>query len=739
VTRTLAPTLSPQGTSLGIDEVAQGCRQGFHGNRHTGFVTHEPHAVPPGRAVWLRPMAKLPIHGHMRQLVAENFTKQQLTAALRKPIVQPNQPLSAVGAAEASNHPSTPANAALVRESFIVPLAAPEHRIRTQRFAEVGRPRQHSGRVDGIRCGAIHRGRSVDADCSPPHRPPRTRVPRGTTVLPMSDSDNSRPSAFQLLFDARLNKAGAFTEEERVTLGLEGLLPDAVESHPLQLHRARAQFDAQLTDLGRYQFMSALHDRQERLFFALIRSDFQRFMPIVYTPTVGEACQRFGHIMRRPKGMYISIRHRGRIAKVLRNWPVRDIRFIVVTDGERILGLGDLGVCGMPIPIGKLALYTACAGVPPEATLPVVLDRGTNNQSFLEDPLYPGLRQPRVDGNEAMSFVDEFVDAVQEVFPRCCIQFEDFTNRNAMPMLARYRNRVCMFNDDIQGTAAVGVAGIFGACRVTKSDIREQRLLFLGAGNAGVGIADLFVRHLESIGVPQRDALACCHFMNSRGLVHAGMTGLPDYLHRYAHPIVAPVPSGVVGNEHSPITRLVDAVEVIRPTALIGVSAVPNSFDEAVIRSMSRINSRPIIFPLSNPTSKSECTAEEAIRFSDGRAIVATGSPFPPMHFQGQLFVPGQGNNVYIYPAIGMAVFATQARRVTDEMFLRAAESLAAQTTDQDLSVGLIFPPIASILEKSIRIAIDVASLVFDAGLARVDRPEDIEAFVRKQVYDPTF
>jgi malate dehydrogenase (oxaloacetate-decarboxylating)(NADP+) len=555
----------------------------------------------------------------------------------------------------------------------------------------------------------------------------------------VGEPTNSRPSAFQLLFDARLNKAGAFTAEERTEFGLDGLLPDAVETHHLQLQRARVQFDAQPTDLGRYQFMSALHDRQERLFFALIRSDFQRFMPIVYTPTVGEACQRFGHIMRRPKGMYISIRHRGRIAQVLRNWPVRDVRFIVVTDGERILGLGDLGVCGMPIPIGKLALYTACAGVPPQVTLPVVLDMGTNNKSFLEDPLYPGLRQQRAAAEEARSFVDEFVEAAQEVFPTCCIQFEDFTNRNAIPMLERYRNRVCMFNDDIQGTAAVGIAGLFGACRMARSSMRDQRLLFFGAGNAAVGIADLFVRHLETIGVCQSDAVGRCHFMNSRGLVHAGMGGLPEYLRRYAHPITLPVAAMNRGNEHSPIVRLLDALEHIRPTGLIGVSAVPNTFDEAVIRSMARINSRPIIFPLSNPTSKSECTAEQAIRWSDGRAIVATGSPFPPMHFQGKLFVPGQGNNVYIYPAIGMAVYATQARRVTDEMFLRAAESLAAQTTDQDLSVGLIFPPIASILDTSIRIAVDVASLVFDAGLARIDRPEDIDSFVRQQVYDPDF
>jgi malate dehydrogenase (oxaloacetate-decarboxylating)(NADP+) len=559
-------------------------------------------------------------------------------------------------------------------------------------------------------------------------------------IVPMNQSNSGSPSAFQLLFDARLNKGAAFSESEREQFGLVGLIPDGIESMDIQLDRARLQFEQQSSDLGKYQFLSALQDRQERLFYALLRSDFQRYMPIVYTPTVGEACQKFGHIMRRPKGMYLSMNRRGKLAQVLRNWPVKDVRFIVVTDGERILGLGDQGVCGMGIPIGKLALYTACAGVPPQVALPVVLDMGTNNEGFRNDPLYPGLRVPRIGGDEYLSFIDEFVAAVQEVFPRCCIQFEDFTNKNAIPLLERYRDKVCCFNDDIQGTASVAVAGLFGACRMNATKMSDQRILFMGAGSAAVGIADLFVKQLCGDGMSEAQALERCWFVNSRGMVHSGMPKLPDYLQRYAHDVSGlKFPVGAPSGLDSPLTRLSDVVEVVRPTAIIGVSTVAHAFNETVVRAMARINARPIIFPLSNPTSKSECTAEEAIRWSEGRAIIATGSPFPPMHFGGKLFVPGQGNNVYIYPAVGMAVFATEANRVTDEMFLRAAESLASQTTDQDLSVGLIYPPISSIYETSIEVAIAVAALIFDQGLARVPRPADIAEFVRERVYDPAF
>jgi len=533
-------------------------------------------------------------------------------------------------------------------------------------------------------------------------------------------------SSFDLLFNPRLNKGTAFTEAERERLGLVGLLPDNVEDSGTQLERQRLQLAQKPNALEKYIYLSELQDRNERLYYQLLTSAPAEYMPLVYTPTVGEACQKFGHIMRRPKGLYVSYRRKGRIREILRNWPVEDVRFIVVTDGERILGLGDLGVCGMGIPIGKLALYTACAGVPPQHTLPVMLDVGTNNEAFLEDPLYPGLRMKRIEGPAYDEFVDEFVQAVQEVFPRCCIQFEDFTNRTAMPLLARYRDRVCCFNDDIQGTASVAVAGLFGANRILGKQLRDHTYLFFGAGSAAVGIADLVCQQMVREGLPRAEADRRCWLVNSRGLVTAETTGLSEFQLPFAHP-------------HGATKDLAQIVETVRPSVLVGVSTIPHSFSRAVIEAMSRINERPVVFPYSNPTSKSECTAQEAIEWSRGKAIFASGSPFPPIHYRDRLFVPGQGNNVYIYPAVGLAVFATEASRVTDEMFLRAAESLAAQVTDQDLAVNLIYPPMANIREASVEVAIRVAELIFDRGLARVPRPADVAEFVRARVYDPAY
>jgi malate dehydrogenase (oxaloacetate-decarboxylating)(NADP+) len=535
-----------------------------------------------------------------------------------------------------------------------------------------------------------------------------------------------RPSRLELLFNPRLNKGTAFTNEEREHLGLVGLLPDAVETAEVQMERARFHLSQKPSDIEKYIYLSELQDRNERLFYQLLMSDPAQYMPLVYTPTVGEACQKFGHNLRRPKGLYISLRRRGHIREVLRNWPEADVRFIVVTDGERILGLGDLGACGMGIPVGKLALYTACAGVPPRHTLPVLLDMGTNNEAFLDDPLYPGLRVRRATGDEFDTFVEEFVHAVQEIFPRCCIQFEDFTNRTAMPLLQRYRDRVCCFNDDIQGTASVAVAGLLGASRVLGNRLRDHRYLFHGAGSAAVGIADLVCQQMAREGLPMEEGRRQCFLVNSRGLVTSDTTGLSEFQLPYAHTGPA-------------LRELHEIVEHVKPSALIGVSTIGRAFNERVIRAMARINERPVIFPYSNPTSKSECTAQEAIEWSDGRAIFASGSPFAPLHYKGRLYVPGQGNNVYIYPAIGLAVYATEASRVTDEMFLRAAESLAAQTTDEDLSVNLIYPPVSSIFRTSVQVAVDVAELVFDRGLARVPRPASVEQFVHGKVYSPDY
>jgi malate dehydrogenase (oxaloacetate-decarboxylating)(NADP+) len=535
-----------------------------------------------------------------------------------------------------------------------------------------------------------------------------------------------RPSAFELLYNPRLNKGTAFTEEERENYGLVGLLPEAVDPPESILTRVRMHLDKKPDDLEKYIYLSELQDRNERLFYQLLRSDLTTYLPLVYTPTVGAACQSFGHILRRPKGLYLSIRRKGRLKELLRNWPVRDVRFIVVTDGERILGLGDLGVNGMGIAIGKLALYTACGGVPPQASLPVTLDLGTDNDSLLSDPLYLGLREPRVRGDGYLAFIDEFVDAVQEVFPRCCIQFEDFHKDNAMMLLDRYRDRACMFNDDVQGTAGVALAGLIGGCRSSGTPLREQRVLFLGAGSAALGIADLTVAAMVRDGLPEREAVKRIFLQNSKGLVVKGTANLLPQAERYAHDL--PFHADLAEN-----------VRNVKPTAIIGVSTVAKAFSRPVIEEMARLNRRPIIFPLSNPTSKSECTAEEAFSWSGGRAIFASGSPFPPLHVAGKLVVPSQANNVYVFPAIGLAVYATGARRVTDEMFLVAAEALAGQVSEDDRRHGLLFPPVANLLEAEIRTAVAVARHIVESGLATEPLSGDLESIVRSKVYDPGF
>jgi malate dehydrogenase (oxaloacetate-decarboxylating)(NADP+) len=534
------------------------------------------------------------------------------------------------------------------------------------------------------------------------------------------------PRGVSLLRDPRLNKSTAFSEFEREALGLVGLVPEGVDTEETQLRRILLQLSQKATDLERYIFLAALQDNDETLYYKTLMSDPAHFMPLVYTPTVGEACQKFGHILRRPRGLYLSIKRRGRLREILRNWPEKDVRFIVVTDGERILGLGDLGVNGMGIPIGKLALYTACAGVPPQVTLPITLDVGTNNESLLADPLYLGLKQPRVRGADYDAFLEEFVTAVQEVFPGCCIQFEDFANFHAVPLLARYRDRVCCYNDDIQGTAAVAVAGISAALRILKSKWSDQRFLFLGAGSAGTGIAELISLAMTKDGLSLQEARGRNWLVDVNGLIENSRTDLADFQKPFAH-------------QHPPVKDFLSAIESIKPTGIIGVSTVPKLFNQAVIEAMARINQRPIIFPYSNPTSRSECTAEEAYKWSEGRAIFASGSPFPPVNFGGKTFVPGQGNNVYIFPALGLAIYATQARRVTDEMFLCAAISVAEQVTQANLDMGLIYPPQSNILHTSIHVAELVATLIFEHGLAGVPRPADVGEFIRGKVYQPEY
>ena len=535
-----------------------------------------------------------------------------------------------------------------------------------------------------------------------------------------------RLTGYELLHNPRLNRGTAFSAAERRDLGLEGLLPPAVTTIPIQVARRHAEIANLNDDLQKYLVLSDLQTRNETLFYALLMSDPAAYMPLVYTPTVGEACQKFGHIFRQARGMYLPISAGGRLKELLANWPEKDVRFIVVTDGERILGLGDLGAGGMGIPIGKLALYTACAGVPPRCCLPIVLDVGTNNQALLEDPFYLGLQQYRVRGEEYLAFVDEFVAAVQQLYPKCCVQWEDFANINAVPILARYRDKICTFNDDIQGTAGVAVAGIFAALRLTKQKITDQRVLFLGAGSAATGIAELISLAMAREGMDLAAARHRNALFDINGLLVTSRTDLAGF----QKPFVQNRP---------PISTFVEAVEALRPTAIIGVSTVPKLFNREVIEAMAKINERPIIFPYSNPTSRSECTAEEAYRWSDGRAVFASGSPFPPVEIAGRRFVPGQGNNVYIFPAMGMAVFATEATRVTEEMFITAGQAVAEQVTEENLAMGLIYPPQSRILEASLHVAERIATHIFDTGLAGVPRPADVGALIRARAYRPVY
>jgi malate dehydrogenase (oxaloacetate-decarboxylating)(NADP+) len=533
-------------------------------------------------------------------------------------------------------------------------------------------------------------------------------------------------AGYELLRNPHLTRGTAFTLAERRDHHLEGLLPPVPSTLELQVARIHSELANLDGDLQKYLLLSDLQARNETLFYAVLMSDPASFMPIVYTPTVGEACQKFDHVFRAPKGVYLPITARGRLKQLLANWPEKDVRFIVVTDGERILGLGDLGVGGMGIPIGKLALYTACAGVPPQYCLPVTLDVGTNNQDLLDDPLYLGLRRRRVRGEEYTAFVDEFVDAVKVLYPKCCIQWEDFANINAVPLLARYRNKICTFNDDIQGTAAVALAGIYGALRISGQRLRDQRFLFLGGGSAATGIAELISQAMTHDGAHIDEARFRNALFDINGLQVQSRSDLADFQKPFAR-------------DHASISSFVEAVKALRPTGIIGVSTVPKLFNQPVIEAMAAINERPIIFPYSNPTSRSECNAEEAYRWSDGRAIFASGSPFQPVEIEGKTFTPGQGNNVYIFPALGMAAFVTEASRVTDEMFIVAAKAVAEQVTDENLATGLIYPPPSQIFAASLHVATRVAEYILDSKLAQIERPPDVGALIQSRVYRPIY
>jgi malate dehydrogenase (oxaloacetate-decarboxylating)(NADP+) len=538
-------------------------------------------------------------------------------------------------------------------------------------------------------------------------------------------SDRRHPHGVHLLHDPRLNKGTAFTESERDSFGLRGLLPHRIFTQAEQEDRALANLRLLASPLDKYLYLVALLDRNERLFYRTVVDNLAELLPILYTPTVGEACKQFGLIFRRPRGLYVSAKDRGRIRDILRNWPERRVAFVVVTDGERILGLGDLGAHGMGIPIGKLTLYTACGGLDPGLGLPVMLDVGTENEALRSDPLYIGVPEPRLRGAAYYELLDEFIDAVEEVFPGALVQFEDFATTNAFQLLTRYRARACVFNDDIQGTAAVVLAGLLNAERPTGVPLTRQRVLFAGAG-VGIGAADLTVAALRALGIGEAEARSHCWFFDKDGLIVQGRGGITAQQQPYAHP-------------HGAVADLAAAVRALRPSALVGLSGQGGLFTEAVLSAMAEVNERPVVFAMSNPTSQAECTAEQAYRATHGRAVFASGSPFDPVESAGCRYTISQANNAYVFPGLGLGIVACRIRRVSDAMFLAAAEALAAATTSTEIEHGAVYPAISRMLEVSVDVAVAVARTGYEGGLADVPEPADLRGYLRAALYQPAY
>jgi malate dehydrogenase (oxaloacetate-decarboxylating)(NADP+) len=528
---------------------------------------------------------------------------------------------------------------------------------------------------------------------------------------------------FDVLRDKALNRSITFSGKERDRLGLSGLLPSRVATPRQMVQRVIANLERLPRDIDRYTLLASLQERNEQLFYQTLIGNVERLLPLIYTPTVGEACREFSHIAREPRGFYITPKDRGRIHKILGNWPRNDIRVIVVTDGQRILGLGDLGANGMGIPIGKLALYTACAGIDPGVCLPVTLDVGTNNEPLRRDALYLGYPRRRLAGKAYLDLVEEFVTAVEARYPGVLIQFEDFLTSNAYALLNKYRDRVLCFNDDIQGTAAVALAGVYSSTRVTGVRFRDLRIMFLGAGSAATGIADLMTVALTDAGLGREEARRRLWFVDVNGLVVKTRRDLMPHNMPYAH-------------DHTPLGFL-EAIDAIKPHVLIGATGAPGTFTQAVIERLSDINPRPVIFALSNPTSRAECTPEQAYAWSGGRAIFASGSPFAPVSYGGTEFRPAQGNNAYVFPGIGLGAIACRARTLPDELFLAAARTLANRVRQTDLDAGALYPPLRDIRKISLAIAVDVATKAYAMGLARQRRPRDIRRSVEALVYTP--
>jgi malate dehydrogenase (oxaloacetate-decarboxylating)(NADP+) len=528
------------------------------------------------------------------------------------------------------------------------------------------------------------------------------------------------------LRDAFGNKGTAFTRDERARFGLEGLLPPRVESLAEQVVRVITNVRAKTSALDKYVYLSALRSENETLFYRVVLDHLEEMLPLIYTPTVGDACLQWSRIYERPRGLYISQQHRGRIADVLRNWPCRKAGIIVVTDGGRILGLGDLGANGMGIPVGKLSLYTACAGVRPEFCLPVTLDVGTDNETLQNDPLYLGERERRMTGERWEGLLDEFLAATQTVFPGVIVQFEDFNTACAFRLLQRYRNQLCCFNDDVQGTGAMGLAGLYAAGRITGRKLSEQRILFVGAGEACLGIGGIVVAAMRHEGLSEAAAKERCLFIDSKGLVVASRQDLSEHKRPYAH-------------TRSPLPDIPSVVESFKPTALIGACAQGGMFTQTVLAAMARFNERPIVFALSNPTSKAECTAEQAYAWTNGRAIFACGSISAPVKSGGRVYCTGQANNSYVFPGVGLGLLVSGSHRATDEMFFAAADALAAQVAASDLEQGRVFPVAARMREVASAVAVAVATVAYEQGHAALPRPLDLRVEVIRAMYEPSY
>ena len=539
-----------------------------------------------------------------------------------------------------------------------------------------------------------------------------------------------------LLTHPRLNKGSAFSAEERREFGLIGLLPPHAATMEEQLARTYENYQRKPTDIERYIYLASLQDRNETLFFRLMQDHITEMMPIVYTPTVGAACQQYSHLYRRPHGLYIPYLEKDNLDAILNNTTIPNVKVIVVTDGERILGLGDLGVGGMGIPIGKLALYTLCAGIDPSTTLPIVLDVGTNTQSLINDPLYLGWKHERVRGQAYDDFIEAFVQAVMRKWPEVVLQWEDFSKGNARRLLDRYQDRLCTFNDDIQGTGAVTLAGLLAAMDAIGSKLSQQQIVMLGAGSAATGIADQLVVAMVDEGMSEADARHAIWLVDSQGLVHDGRTGLEDFKQRYAQPLGKTADWQVA--DRGMIT-MEDVVKNLHPGILIGTGAQPGAFHEALVRDLAQHVERPVIFPLSNPTSKSEAVPADLLEWTEGRALVATGSPFPPVYYEGTTFYIGQCNNSFIFPGVGLGVVASGARRVTESMFVAAARALSELSPARINPTASLYPALEGIRDVSRKVALAVALEAQRLGHAdKLSREETVER-INATVWEPEY